>query len=423
MTMTTTETADAVIIGGGIMGCSIACNLALTAGQHGIRRITLLERDTLGSGSTGRSSAAIRMHYSTAVNAALAWRSLHIFRNFAEIIGGDCGYTQTGYLVFAGPDDLDAFHRNLAIQQSVGIATDLISPADASRLAPGFRVDDAAAIAYEPLSGHADASAAAYAYATRARAEGVTIRLQTPVAAIETTPDGSRVAALRTRTHTGARTHTRTGIGDRIATPIAVIATGPWTPRFLADHGIAAPFVATRHEVLHFRRPPDTVPYHPGGADIANRIYFRPEAQDLTLVGNGNHSDIVDDPEIYARRASPAFIQDIWQRLARRIPAIADAHLAAGYAGLYTNTPDSHPVMDQVDGIDGLYLCSGFSGHGFKLSPMVGVLMAELIAAGQAHTNNAHTSHALTIDINPLRLSRFAEGNLNNPGYGFDVLA
>ena len=420
-TMTTTapatETADAVIIGGGIMGCSIACNLALTAARHGIRRITLLERDTLGSGSTGRSSAAIRMHYSTAVNAALAWRSLHIFRNFAEIIGGDCGYTQTGYLVFAGPDDLDAFRRNLAIQQSVGIDTDLISPADASRLAPGFRVDDAAAIAYEPLSGHADASAAAYAYATRARAAGVTIRLQTPVAAIETTPDGSRVTAVRTHsragTGAGARTHTGTGAGDRIATPIAVIATGPWTPRFLADHGIAAPFVATRHEVLHFRRPPDTVPYHPGGADIANRIYFRPEAQDLTLVGNGNHSDLVADPEIYAQRASPAFIQDIWQRLARRIPAIADAQLAAGYAGLYTNTPDSHPVLDKVDGIDGLYLCSGFSGHGFKLSPMVGVLMAELIAAGRAQT----------IDITPLRLSRFAEGDLNNPGYGFDVLA
>ena len=418
--MTTTpaaaETADAVIIGGGIMGCSIACNLALTAARHGIRRITLLERDTLGSGSTGRSSAAIRMHYSTAVNAALAWRSLHIFRNFAEIIGGNCGYTQTGYLVFAGPDDLDAFRRNLAVQQSVGIATDLISPADASRLAPGFRVDDAAAIAYEPLSGHADASAAAYAYATRARAEGVTIRLQTPVAAIETTPDGSRVAAVRTRSYTGAgaRAHT----DERIATPIAVIATGPWTPRFLADHGIAAPFVATRHEVIHFRRPPDAVPYHPGGADIANRIYFRPEAQDLTLVGNGNHSDIVDDPEIYAQRASPAFIQDIWQRLARRIPAIAEAQLAAGYAGLYTNTPDSHPVLDRVDGIDGLYLCSGFSGHGFKLSPMVGVLMAELIAAGQTRT-----PPALTMDITPLRLSRFAEGNLNNPGYDFDVLA
>ena len=395
-----TETADVVIIGGGVMGCSIACNLALTAGQHGLRRIVLLERDTLGSGSTGRSSAAIRMHYSTAVNAEMAWRSLQIYRNFADIIGGECGYTRTGYLVFAGADDVASFRNNVAMQQSVGIITDIIRAADAAELAPGFTVDDAAGIAYEPYSGHADASGTAYAYATRARAEGVDIRLQSPVSAIETSGDGSRVEAVRTAS------------GQRIATGVAVAATGPWTARFLAAHGIDVPLVATRHEVLHFRRPLDKVPHHPGGADISNRIYFRPEGQDLTLVGNGNHSDVVDDPEIYAQRASPAFIEDVWQRIARRIPAMADAELATGYAGLYTNTPDSHPIMDRVDGVDGLYLCSGFSGHGFKLSPMVGVLMAELIAHGSA----------TTMDISPLRLSRFAEGILNNAGYGFDAL-
>ena len=401
-----TETADVVIIGGGVMGCSIACNLALTAADHGLRRIVLLERDTLGSGSTGRSSAAIRMHYSTAVNAELAWRSLQIFRNFEDIIGGECGYTRTGYLVFAGEEDLPSFRSNIATQQSVGVITDIIGAGDAAELAPGFAVDDAAAIAYEPYSGHADASGTAYAYATRARSEGVTIRLQTPASAIETSPDsttrhGSRVVAVRTAG------------GERIETGIAVVATGPWTARFLAPHGIHVPMIATRHEVLHFRRPLDLVPHHPGGADIGNRIYFRPEGQDLTLVGNGNHSDVVDDPEVYAQRASPAFIADVWQRLARRIPPIADAELATGYAGLYTNTPDSHPVMDRIDGVDGLYLCSGFSGHGFKLSPMVGVLMAELIA------NGATT----TMDITPLRFSRFAEGDLNNAGYGFDVLA
>ncbi len=395
-----TETADVVIIGGGVMGCSIACNLALTAGQHGLRRIVLLERDTLGSGSTGRSSAAIRMHYSTAVNAEMAWRSLQIYRNFADIIGGECGYTRTGYLVFAGADDVASFRNNVAMQQSVGIITDIIRAADAAELAPGFAVDDAAGIAYEPYSGHADASGTAYAYATRARAEGADIRLQSPVSAIETSGDGSRVEAVRTAS------------GQRIATRVAVAATGPWTARFFAAHGIDVPLVATRHEVLHFRRPLDKVPHHPGGADISNRIYFRPEGQDLTLVGNGNHSDVIDDPEIYAQRASPAFIEDVWQRLARRIPAMADAELATGYAGLYTNTPDSHPIMDRVAGVDGLYLCSGFSGHGFKLSPMVGVLMAELIAHGSA----------TTMDISPLRLSRFAEGNLNHAGYGFDVL-
>ena len=400
-----TETADVVIIGGGVMGCSIACNLALTAGAHGLRRIILLERDTLGSGSTGRSSAAIRMHYSTAVNAEMAWRSLHIFRNFANIIGGDCGYIPTGYLVFAGPDDLDAFHRNIATQQSVGVRTGIISAADAAALAPGFAVDDAAAIAYEPHSGHADASGTAYAYATRARSAGVSIRLQTPAAAVETTlettADGSRVTAVRTAD------------GRRIATGIAVIATGPWSVRFLAQHGISVPLAATRHEVLHFRRPLDAVPHHPGGADIANRIYFRPEGRDLTLVGNGNHSDIVDDPEVFAQRASPSFIADVWPRLARRIPPLADAELAAGYAGLYTNTPDSHPILDRIDGVDGLYLCTGFSGHGFKLSPMVGVLMAELISQGRT----------VTMDISPLRFARFAEGKLNHAGYGFDVLA
>ena len=401
MTTNTTETADVVIIGGGVMGCSIACNLALTAGSHGLRRILLLERDTLGSGSTGRSSGAIRMHYSTAVNAELAWRSLHIFRNFADIIGGDCGYVETGYLVFAGADDLDTFRSNIATQQSVGVITDIISAADAAGLAPGFAVEDAAAIAYEPYSGHADASGTAYAYATRARAEGVSIKLQTPATGIETSVDGSRVVAVTTSD------------GTRIETGIAVVATGPWSGMFLESRGIEVPVIATRHEVLHFRRPLDLIPYHPGGADIGNRIYFRPEGQELTLVGNGNHSDVVDDPEVFAQRASPAFIQDVWQRLARRIPPIADAELAAGYAGLYTNTPDSHPIMDRIDGVDGLYLCTGFSGHGFKLSPMVGVLMAELIGNGDAST----------MDISPLRFSRFAEGELNNGGYGFDVLA
>ena len=146
--------------------------------------------------------------------------------------------------------------------------------------------------------------------------------------------------------------------------------------------------------MLHFRRPLDLVPYHPGGADISNRIYFRPEGQELTLVGNGNHSDVIDDPDVFAQRASPAFIQDVWQRVARRIPPIADAELATGYAGLYTNTPDSHPIMDRIDGVDGLYLCTGFSGHGFKLSPMVGVLMGR---ADRKRTGHHHGHLTATV--------------------------
>jgi len=388
-----TFNADVVVIGGGVMGCSILYNLAV----RGVRNAVLLERDVLGSGSTGRSSGAVRMHYSNLVHARMAWESLRIFQNFEEAVGGECGFTQTGYLVFAGDDDVDAFHANVTMQQNVGIQTSIISRDEAQEIAPQFYLDDCAAIAYEPLSGHADPSATASAYAARARQLGASIRLQTPATGIEVSK--GRVTAVKTA-------------NEAIETSTAVVATGPWSRRFLLQHGIDLPLEATRHEVIHLKRPLDLLPYHPGGGDIANMVYFRPEGTDLTLVGNGNIEQTVDDPEVFAQRPTQSFIQEVWSRIARRIPAMEYAEFSTGYAGLYTSTPDSHPVMDKVDGIEGLYICTGFSGHGFKLSPMVGVLMSELVLDGQAKS----------IDISPLRMSRFREGKLNLPAYGFRVL-
>ena len=387
-----TETADAVVIGGGVMGCSILYHLA----ARGMTDALLLEREALGSGSTGRSSGAVRMHYSTEVHARMAWHSVQVFRDFDNIVGGECGYTNTGYLVFADDDAVDGFRANVALQQSVGIRAREISREDAAELAPAFYLDDCAGIAYEPLSGHADPSGTALAYAARARELGARVRLQAPADSVEVS--GGKVTAVVVN-------------GERIETERAIVATGPWSRRFLLNHGIDLPLQATRHEVIHLRRPPE-VPYHPGGGDIANLIYFRPESADLTLIGNGNLEYDVDDPEVYAQRASQSFIGEVWGRIARRIPAMADAEFATGYAGLYTQTPDSHPVIDRVDGVDGLYVCTGFSGHGFKLSPAVGLLVSELVLDGKA----------TTIDITALRMSRFAEGELNLPGYGFRVL-
>ena len=387
-----TETADAVVIGGGVMGCSILYHLA----ARGMTDALMLEREALGSGSTGRSSGAVRMHYSTEVHARMAWHSVQVFRDFDNIVGGECGYTNTGYLVFSSEDAVEGFRANVALQQRVGIDTREISRDDAAELAPSFHLDDCAGIAYEPLSGHADPSGTALAYAARARELGARVRLQAAVKSIEVS--GGRVTAVVAN-------------GERIETGRAIVATGPWSRRFLLEHGIDLPLQATRHEVIHLRRPPE-VPYHPGGGDIANLIYFRPEGADLTLIGNGNLEDDVDDPEVYAQRASQGFIGEVWGRIARRIPAMAGAEFATGYAGLYTQTPDSHPVIDQVNDVDGLYVCTGFSGHGFKLSPAVGLLVSELVLDGKASA----------IDIAPLRMSRFAEGDLNLPGYGFRVL-
>ena len=164
--------------------------------------------------------------------------------------------------------------------------------------------------------------------------------------------------------------------------------------------------------MFFIRRSLDQLPNHPGGADIANLTYFRPEGVDLTLVGNGNVEQAVD-PDTYNPKPSMDYLENIWMRLAKRIPDIADVEYFTGYAGLYTSTPDLHPVVDGVEGIEGLYVCTGFSGHGFKLSPAIGTCMAQLILEGEAKL----------VDISPLRMSRFTDGDLNGITYDFRVIA
>ena len=389
-----TLTTEAVIIGGGVMGASILYYLA----SRGVRSPILLERKTLGSGSTGRSSGAIRMHYSTEVNARLAWESLKIFRDWDSIVGGgDVGFVKTGYMVFVPDDAKDAFRQNIEMQQKVGIATEVVSLNEARELAPAFYLDESEAFAWESESGHGDPSGTALAYSTRAREMGASVILESPATRVEIT--GGRVTAVETAT-------------ERYETPLAVIATGPWSSRFLAHLGIDLPLKATRHEVILLRRTTDAIPHHPGGGDMSNLIYFRPEGPDLTLVGNGNREEEAD-PDAYNPRATMDFVQDIWSRLARRLPGIEDAELFTGYAGLYTTTPDLHQVVDKVDGIEGLYICTGFSGHGFKLAPAIGIAMSELILDGEAKL----------LDISPLRMSRFEEGDLNSTRYSFKVIA
>ena len=387
--------ADAVIIGGGVMGASVLYNLA----ARGVRSPILLERDTLGAGSTGRSSGAVRMHYSTEVNARLAWESLRVFQNWADTVGGDGdpAFVRTGYMVFAPAREADGFRRNIQMQRRVGIDTREVGWMEARELAPAFRLAEDESFAWEDQSGHADPSGTALAFVSRARELGAKIALETPVS--EVVVDGGRVSAVRTERET-------------YATDTAVIATGPWTSRFLRHLGISLPLTPTRHEVILIRRSETGVGHHPGGGDMANLIYFRPEADNLTLVGNGNREEEAD-PDTYNQRADMDFVQDVWGRLANRIPGIEDGQLAHGYAGLYTTTPDLHPVIDRVDGIDGLYICTGFSGHGFKLAPAVGVCVAQLILDGES----------ALVDITPLRMGRFSDGSLNATEYDFKVIA
>jgi glycine/D-amino acid oxidase-like deaminating enzyme len=375
------------------MGTSVLYNLV----SRGVQKPVLLERTTLGAGSTGRSSGLIRMHYSTVVNAALSWESFETYANFDEVVGGDVGFVQTGFMVFVPEDAIDGLNHNIALQQDVGIDTQIVSREEARELAPAFEQYDGEAFAWEPLSGHADPSGTGMAYATRARELGATVLLETPATSVEIEND--RVVAVTTA-------------GERYATDTAVVATGPWSKPFLEGIGIDLPLEATRHEVFLLKRDLGELPFHPGGADMANMTYFRPEAADLTLVGNGNREQSAD-PNTYNPRPSMDYLEDVWLRLSKRLPGIAGAEFFTGYAGLYTSTPDLHPVIDRVDGIEGLYICTGFSGHGFKLAPAVGTVMAELMLDGEAKT----------VDISTLKMDRFRRGETNTTSYDFKVIA
>ena len=197
----------------------------------------------------------------------------------------------------------------------------------------------------------------------------------------------------------------------RIETPAVVMAAGPWSKAELARVGVDVPLVTVRHQVAALARPVDRLPLHPAVGDIAQSFSFRPDGPHMTLMGFGDDEEA--DVETYNQLSGLDDMALAREKLARRIPAMSDSYFRGGWAGLFTTTPDWHPVLDRAPGVDGLYCAVGFSGHGFKLSPMIGLTVAELIAQGEA----------TSIDISPLRFSRFEEGDLMGSSYRYRVLA
>jgi sarcosine oxidase subunit beta len=386
------ETAEAVIIGGGVMGCSILYNLA----RRGLIDSLLVERGVLGSGSTGRSQAICRMHYSNPVTASMAWESLKVYANFDGVVGGTSGFVQTGYLVVVEDIDRPGLEQNVAMQQELGINTQAVSEAELADLAPMIRVSPEEALAWEPESGYADPYRVTTSYAARARELGAEISLRTPVSGIEIS--GGRVRAVVTEQ-------------GRVETPIAVVAAGPWSRPLLAPSGIDLPLSTVRHQVAALVRPVDQLPHHPIVGDIAQSFSFRPDGSTMTMMGFGDDEEV--DADTYDQGVGMSDLADAIVRIGRRMPAMSDTYYRGGWSGLFTTTPDWHPILDRVPGIEGLYCAVGFSGHGFKLSPAIGMSMAELITQGQS----------TTIDLNPLRFSRFEEGDLMSSRYRYRVLA
>ncbi len=388
------STADAVIIGGGVMGCAIQYHLA----RLGVANTVLLERDVLGSGSTGRSQAICRMHYSNAVTTELAWQSLQVFADFDARVGGTSGFVNTGYLVVVNEADEAGLERNVAMQQELGVPTSVVSRDDLAQVAPMVTLYDDERAAWEPNSGYADPYQVTVSYAARAREAGARILMRTPAAGIET--QGDRVQAVVTAD------------GDRIATDTVIVAAGPWSKQVLAGVGVDVPLIPVRHQIATVARPLERVPNHPTVGDISQSFSFRPDGSNFTTMGFGDDNE-QSDPDVYPQGLELSEAAIARGKLARRIPGMADAYYRGGWSGLFTTTPDWHPVLDAVPGVGGLYCGIGFSGHGFKLSPAIGKAVAELVVEGRARD----------VDLTPLRFTRFAEGDLLESSYRYRVLA
>jgi len=373
------NTADTIIIGGGIHGASLAFHLA----RRGVK-VLLLEKSFLASGATGRSSGLVRMHYDLEPESRLAWVSFQYFRDWKEKVGGECGFTRTGFLFIPRREYTSSMEANIAMHQRIGIPSIRVTAQDVRRLAPSFTIDDFEVAAYEPESGYADPSQAALALADAARAHGATFVQDCTVTGVIVT--GGRVEGVRTAQ------------GDYFAS-VVVNAAGAWASNVAQMAGVKIPVTTWRHDTLFVKRPNEIRLPHPTVIDYANSMYFRPESGGLTLVGLEDGNPLGQSPDGYTDSSQPGFVERAIDRICKRIPALESGSLYSHHGGYDGITPDQRAILGPA-GPDGFYLDCGFSGTGFKIAPAVGAAMAEWILDGQP----------ATVDITPFRLERFEAG-------------
>ena len=388
------QTFDVIIIGAGIMGSATAFELA----KRGLK-VALLDKKGVGDGGTGQSSAIIRQHYSKELTARMAKYSLGVFQNFSNQVGGECGFTQSGFLLVVAAKDLDGLKANVTLQQKLGIQTELINQETIQRLMPALKTSDLVAAAYEPESGYADPYLTVTSYANAAKREGAALFQETPVKGI--CFDGDKVIGVTT-------------LKGRFDAPLVLNCTGAWSAQVAKMAGVVIPIDSCRVQVAFYRRPAGYETSHPVFADFINATYFRSETGGLTLVGlvDPEEAKAIVDPDNFREGVDDEFIMEAGERLIQRFPAMEQSRVVGGYASLYAITPDWHPIVDELIPGSGFYVCSGFSGHGFKLGPAVSVMIADMLTGvGQP-----------LFDPYLFRLSRFAENAPVRGQYEYSIV-
>ena len=374
------NTAEVIIIGAGVHGASLAFHLA----KRGVK-VLVLEKKFVAAGATGRSSGLVRMHYDVKQDSELAWVSFPYFHNWKEMVGGDAGFTRTGFIQFVARDDVDKLKSNVAMHQQIGIPVMLIKADDVKRLAPSFVTDDIEFAAYEPESGYAMPSDTTNAFVNAAKDKGA--RLIQDCAVTGIIISGGKVRGVQTTQ-------------GQFDAPIIVNAAGAWAGKVNEMVGLNLPYDTWRHDTMFVARPNQIGPSHPTVIDFANEMYFRPEGN-LTLVGLEDGNPLGESPDNDTDHAKKGFVERGIDRICKRIPTMENGALHSAHGGYDGITPDQHPMLGAA-GSDGFYLDCGFSGTGFKTAPAVGLCMSELILDGKSKT----------VDLSIYSPRRFAEGKL-----------
>lgn len=376
-------TADAVILGGGSTGTSVAFQLA----QRRYGKVILVERDTVGAGPTAKTIGIVRLHYSYEPLVRLASRSRDLFGQFETLTGATSDFTSTGFLLLAAEGEMAGLRANVELQHRLGIRSSVLTPREIAELDSRMSLDGVAGGAWEPESGFADGYATASAFAAAARRAGAEI--------------WETVAAQRVVVEGGAVRAVLTARGE-ISTRAVLVACGPWTPPLLRPLGVEVPIQSARQQVVQLGLPGAFGTLRTVIEDMALGFYVRPEAGGTVLAGVlEEEAEQIVDADAFNRGVDFDFVERTGRAWAQRYPSASEAQFRQGYASLYDITPDWQPILGAVEGIRGLYLAAGFSGHGFKLSPALGELFAALIAGDPP-----------AIDVSMFRLSRFAEGRL-----------
>ena len=374
------RTADIVVVGAGVMGASIAFHLA----RRGAGRVVVVDKGDVAGGGSGRSSALVRMHYSLPAEVDLAVKSLAIFRAWRDYVGRETHFRETGFVRIVPERDLPRLEKNVAMQREHGVDARVVTGRELAEIAPDWSVDDVPLAAWEPSSGYGDGAGVATDFLERARELGVVYASATRVTGFPV----ERGAAAGVDTERGP-----------VSAPVVVSAAGPWSRPLFAAVGFDLPIEPEYHEVAVLKNAPGMRDPAPACIDGITTTYFRSEVGGLTLVGDFWGRRGVD-PDAFPQSPSADSLADLIGRAAARVPGLAEAGIRRGVTGVYDVSPDFRPLIGEVPGVRGLFVCAGFSGMGFKISPAIGLCVAEILLDGRSKS----------VDLSQFAPDRFGRG-------------